>query len=137
MALENEDGQEKTEEPTARKLEQAAENGQRLTSKEMMVFATVSTGVLVLMTISPFFGHALEIWGRMFVMEGPLNFESAGIAKVRSGFLLVVFITIIIGTPMMIVSLLTQTAVGGLGFAPKAMSFKGKKLNPINDVFSQ
>ena len=83
MALENEDGQEKTEEPTARKLEQAAENGQRLTSKEMMVFATVSTGVLVLITISPFFGHALEIWGRMFVMEGALNFESAGIAKVR------------------------------------------------------
>ena len=31
-------------------------------------------------------------------MEGPLNFESAGIAKVRSGFLLVMFITIIIGT---------------------------------------
>ena len=52
MALENEDGCEKTEEPTARKLEQAAENGQRLTVKEMMVFATVSTGVLVLMTIS-------------------------------------------------------------------------------------
>ena len=134
MALENEDGQEKTEEPTARKLEQAAANGQRLTSKEMMVFATVSTGVLVLITISPFFGHALEIWGRMFVMEGALNFESAGIAKVRSGFLLVVFITIIIGTPMMIVSLLTQTAVGGFGFAPKAMSFKGKKLNPITGL---
>ena len=52
MALENDDGQEKTEEPTARKLEQAAENGQRLTSKEMMVFATVSTGLLVLITVS-------------------------------------------------------------------------------------
>ena len=38
MAEESEDGQEKTEEPTSRKLEKAAEDGQVLTSKEMFVF---------------------------------------------------------------------------------------------------
>ena len=35
MAEQSEDGQEKTEEPTARKLEKAAEEGQVLSSKEM------------------------------------------------------------------------------------------------------
>ena len=44
MAEENEDGQEKTEEPTARKLEKAAEEGQVLSSKETFVF----TGILVM-----------------------------------------------------------------------------------------
>ena len=34
MAEQSEDGQEKTEEPTARKLEKAAEEGQVLSSKE-------------------------------------------------------------------------------------------------------
>ena len=47
MAEESEDGQEKTEEPTARKLEKAAEEGQVLTSKEMFVF----TGILVMFVL--------------------------------------------------------------------------------------
>ena len=40
MAEENQDGQEKTEEPTQQRLQKAAEDGQLLTSKEMMVFTT-------------------------------------------------------------------------------------------------
>ena len=44
MAEESEDGQEKTEEPTSRKLEKAAEEGQVLSSKEMYVF----TGIIML-----------------------------------------------------------------------------------------
>ena len=41
MAEQSEDGQEKTEEPTARKLEKAAEEGQVLSSKEMFVFTGI------------------------------------------------------------------------------------------------
>ena len=44
IAEESEDGQEKTEEPTSRKLEKAAEEGQVLSSKEMYVF----TGIIML-----------------------------------------------------------------------------------------
>ena len=38
-------GQEKTEEPTARKLEKASEDGQILSSKEMFVFSTLLVGL--------------------------------------------------------------------------------------------
>ena len=65
MAEESEDGQEKTEEPTARKLEKAAEEGQVLTSKEMFVF----TGVLVmfgLIYILPYFSQMLLSYWSMF-----------------------------------------------------------------------
>ena len=58
MAEESEDGQEKTEEPTSRKLEKAAEDGQVLTSKEMFVF----TGIIMmfgLVYIIPYFSQML------------------------------------------------------------------------------
>ena len=45
MAEENEDGQEKTEEPTQRRIDKAAEDGQILTSKEVMVFTTLAAGL--------------------------------------------------------------------------------------------
>ena len=45
MAEENE-SQEKTEEPTQRKLEQAKEDGKVLTSKEMYVFTTLTMALL-------------------------------------------------------------------------------------------
>ena len=48
MAEENE-AQEKTEEPTQRRLEKAREDGQILSSKEVMVLASSLTGMLVLM----------------------------------------------------------------------------------------
>ena len=37
MAEENQDGQEKTEEPTAKRLAQSKEEGQLLQSKEVMI----------------------------------------------------------------------------------------------------
>ena len=40
MAEESEDGQEKTEEPSQRRLEKAREDGKVLSSKEMPVFTT-------------------------------------------------------------------------------------------------
>ncbi|MDA9190845.1 EscU/YscU/HrcU family type III secretion system export apparatus switch protein, partial [Alphaproteobacteria bacterium] len=39
-----------------------------------------------------------------------------------------------IGIPLMIVSLLTQLAVGGINFAPKAAAFKGSKINPLKGL---
>ena len=41
---------------------------------------------------------------------------------------------------MFLVVVLTQIAVGGINFAPKALQFKGKKINPIEGLkrmFSQ
>ena len=54
MAEENQDGQEKTEEPTQRRLDKAAEEGRVLTSKEMMVFSTLSFALLMYLGLAPF-----------------------------------------------------------------------------------
>ena len=45
---ENDQTQEKTQEPTQRRLEKAREDGDILSSKEMFVFATSAVGLLVI-----------------------------------------------------------------------------------------
>ena len=134
MAEENQDGQEKTEEPTQQRLQKAAEEGQMLTSKEMMVFTTLAAGLLLFMALSPFFDIGLGAWSQLFVIDSAKNLETLGLAKVRYGFWLVILATVIFGIPLMIVTVLTQAAVGGLNFSNKAYNFKSNKINPISGL---
>ena len=134
MAEENQDGQEKTEEPTQQRLQKAAEEGQMLTSKEMMVFTTLAAGLILFMALSPFFDIGLGAWSQLFVIDSAKNLETLGLAKVRYGFWLVILATVIFGIPLMIVTVLTQAAVGGLNFSNKAYNFKSNKINPISGL---
>ena len=49
---EEDNSQDKTEEPSQRKLDKAAEDGQVLTSKEMFVFTSLIMGLMVIDTLS-------------------------------------------------------------------------------------
>ena len=53
MAEESQDGQEKTEEPSQRKIDKSREDGQVLQSKEMFVFSSIAMGLLCLLYTSP------------------------------------------------------------------------------------
>jgi len=134
VAEENQDGQEKTEEPTQQRLQKAAEDGQLLTSKEVMVFTTLAAGLLLSMGLSPFLSLGLNSWAQLFVIDSVENLHTLGLAKVRYGFWLVVLATLIFGTPLVIITILTQAAVGGLNFSNKAYSFKPNKINPISGM---
>ena len=70
MAEENQDGQEKTEEPSQRKIDKHKEDGKDLRSKEMFVFTGIA-GALLLMYASSFaFKPLLFEWGNLFVFTG-------------------------------------------------------------------
>ena len=131
MAEENQDGQEKTEEPTQQRLQKAAEDGQLLTSKEMMVFTTLAMGLLVFMVLSPFFDIGLGAWSHLFVIDSVENLDTLWLNKIRYGFWLIILATLIFGVPLVIITVLTQLAVGGLNFSNKAYNFKPNKINPI------
>ncbi|MEK9558774.1 MAG: EscU/YscU/HrcU family type III secretion system export apparatus switch protein, partial [Alphaproteobacteria bacterium] len=131
MAEENQDGQEKTEEPTQRRLQKAAEEGRVLTSKEVMVFTTLAMGLVLFMGLIPFVGTGLDAWGSLFRIDSGFNLDTLGLAKVRYAFWLVILATLLIGAPMIVVIILTQAAVGGLNFAAQAMNFKGNRIDPI------
>ena len=140
MAEESQDGQEKTEEPTARKLEKAAEEGQVLSSKEMFVF----TGIIMmfgLVYLIPYFSQMLlSYWAMFFDWSDIVNDKKSILDILYYALRFVVTIIFFISIPMFLVVVLTQIAVGGINFAPKALQFKGKKINPIEGLkrmFSQ
>ena len=131
MAEENQDGQEKTEEPTQRRLDKAAEEGRVLTSKEVMVFTSLAMGLVLYLALGPFMWSGLSVWGGLFVIDSALNLDTLGLVKVRYAFWLVILVTLIVGIPLMIVTLLTQIGVGGLNFSTQALHFKGNRIDPL------
>ena len=140
MAEESQDGQEKTEEPTSRKLEKAAEEGQVLSSKEMFVF----TGIIMmfgLVYLIPYFSQMLlSYWAMFFDWSDIVNDKKSILDILYYALRFIVTIIFFISIPMFLVVVLTQIAVGGINFAPKALQFKGKKINPIEGLkrmFSQ
>ena len=131
MAEENEDGQEKTEEPSQRKIEKAKEDGKVLSSKEMFVFTNISMGLVLMFAFFLVARQYLFEWADLFVFDSDTKLDD--LYNIKSSYALWYYlkVSLLFGTPVFLVTLGTQLAVGGINFAPKAMSFKGSKLNPI------
>ncbi len=131
MAEQSQDGQEKTEEPSQRKLQKAREDGQVLSSKEMFVFTTLFAGLVMMVILPMFIQPAITRWSRMFHFERPNDLNKLIGEKFFEMLELIILSGIIIGVPIMIIIIATQAAVGGLNFAPKAMNFKGSRISPL------
>ena len=134
MAEQSQDGQEKTEEPSARKLQQAAEEGQVLSSKELFVFMGLFATFVLMFVLPIFIRPVLSRWSRMFHFERPNDLNTLIGEKFHELIELVVLSSIVIGVPMVIVIIATQLTVGGLNFAPKAMNFRANKINPLSGL---
>ena len=134
MAEENQDGQEKTEEPSQRKINKAKEDGKVLTSKEMFVFTSIAASLVFMYAIS-FFGKSLLFeWGDLFVLSDPAGLDDMLTKKPLQALFYILKFGLLVGSAMLIVVLATQFAVGGINFAPKAVNFKGSKINPISGL---
>tara|TARA_B100000282_G_scaffold116124_1_gene82587 strand:+ start:1018 stop:2199 length:1182 start_codon:yes stop_codon:yes gene_type:complete len=131
MAEESQDGQEKTEDPSQRKLEKSAEDGKVLTSKEMFVFTSMFAA-FVLMFVTPLFAQkALAYWSRLFHFTRPDDLMTMAFERFYELIFSIIIAGLFVGVPMIIIVIGTQVAVGGLNFAPKAFNFKGNRLNPL------
>ena len=131
MAEESQDGQEKTEDPSQRKLEKSAEDGKVLTSKEMFVFTSMFAA-FVLMFVTPLFAQkVLAYWSRLFHFTRPDDLMTLVFERFHELIFSIIISGLFVGVPMIIIVIGTQVAVGGLNFAPKAFNFKGNRLNPL------
>lgn len=138
MAEENE-SQEKTEEPSARKLDQAKEDGKVLTSKEMYVFSTLSMAFLFMTVISLFIKPYIIEWSQLFhfdqhTLDQFASIKQLQLSKLSDSYRFILKITVIVGFPLFITVCLTQTAVGGINFSTKAIAFKANKMDPIKGL---
>ena len=134
MAEESQDGQEKTEEPSQRKLEKAREDGKVVTSKEMFVFTSLAAGLITALSIVAFGRQPLTNWGGLFTLDAKTHIDSLIFAHMDYAQRFLIQGTIIFGLPIMIVTILTQFGVGGVIFAPKAVAFKGSRINPLSGL---
>jgi len=132
---ENEQSQEKTEEPTQRRLEKAREDGEVLSSKEMMVFASAATALFIIAALGFFSKNILDAWGSLFIFGHQDELFSAKTTNSWRGFRIILTGSAIFGVPTIIFLILTQSIIGnGLSLNPKSFSFKPEKLNLIKGL---
>ena len=137
MAEESNDGQEKTEEPSGRRLAKAAEEGQVLKSQDMNVFTGLFGALLLMFAVPMVYQPVLAKWSTFIRFNKGHDLDAMIFERLLGVGECVIIVVIVIGVPMMIVAILTQFAVGGgLNFAPKAMSFKANKFNLLKIKFN-
>ena len=73
MAEDKDESQEKTQDPTSRRLEKAKEDGKVVTSREMQVFTILTIGVLLMYLMPPLLDDFLKITASFFNFGPELN----------------------------------------------------------------
>jgi flagellar biosynthetic protein FlhB len=135
MAEEGSDGQEKTEDPSQRKIDKSLEEGKVLKSQDVNILTSMAAGFALMFAVPGFVNHILGVWGSFFHFERGADLTNLAFANIADFLEILVLIGVILGIPLAIVAILTQRAVSGqFNFAPKALAFKGKKMNPITGL---
>ena len=130
------DGQERTEDPTGRRLSQAREKGQIPRSREMGTAVVLLSGVLGLMMVGPSLGRAmLAIWrvNFSFEREGIFDPQTMGRALVAAISELMTPLLSLFAV-VLLASILGNMLIGGINFSTEAMMPKFSKLNPASGL---
>jgi len=128
--------QEKTEEPTGRKLEKAREEGQVARSKELGTTAILLSAAVAFLTFGPALGKHLEnILRYSFSMTREEIFDPAkpiihlGAMAQEAAIALVPFMLVLV-----IAGVVGNTALGGFLFSGNSLKPKFSRLNPIEGM---
>ncbi|HIQ40742.1 MAG TPA: flagellar biosynthesis protein FlhB [Sulfurivirga caldicuralii] len=133
---ENQDGQEKTEQPTEKKLREAREKGQVPRSRELATVLMMLAAGLYFYALGP---NAMTQF-EMLLRQG-LLFDRQVATDMGKAFDHIMAIFVLawqISWPfmliMVVIAIVSPIFVGGWNFAPKAMAPNFKKLNPITGL---
>ena len=133
MAEGGDDSQEKTEDPTQKRLDKAKEDGEVLSSKELFVFMTMSMGVAMLYALSIFIPSQMNHWVAFFEFGSLDQMSSQTLTGLGRAMKIFIVVSAIIGFPIMLTVLASQSALsGGINFSAKSLNFKGNRLNPLS-----
>ena len=133
MAEAGEDGQEKTEDTSQKRLDKAKEDGEVLSSKELQVFMTMSMGVALIYALYVFLPPRMGHWIAFFEFGDLNQLNSYIMYRIGDAMAIFIVISAIVGLPIMLTVLATQGALsGGINFAVKSMHFKGNRINPLS-----
>jgi len=136
MAEENKDGQEKTEEPTAKRLADAKKKGQIARSKELNTMAITLIGGIALVSMSGHIGDGL--WDlmtnnftipRQDIYDPTAMVNRLALAIEDALFMLLPFFLVVV-----VLAIASSVALGGYIFSGESMTPKLSKLNPIKGL---
>lgn len=129
-------GQDKTEEPTEKRLADARKKGQIPRSKELNTFVALMTGSVMLLLMGEYIGKGLiDLMKKPFQMDRDVIFDKASPIlffeqTLLDGLLLIFPLVITLG----IAALLTPIMMGGWNFSTESMSPKFSKMNPLSGL---
>lgn len=130
---ENEDGQEKTEQPTPRRREKAVEEGNLPQSRELGTAAVFGIAVVALMAGGPLFGRGAAGWMRSALSPDP---ALLGAPQELLGYMGILLLKLmLVALPLIALAVAAcfvgPALMGGLRFSSKALLPKPERLNPL------
>ena len=134
MADQQDDSQEKTEEPTARRLSKAREEGQIDRSTEITIAASViSVAIYIFLFGNSLLGNVANIFARGLVFDSLAVLEpQVGLGRLSDAAVeaLLTILPILILTGVVV--LVCSGLIGGYNFSWKSIQPKASKFNPIS-----
>ncbi|MGN8851387.1 flagellar biosynthesis protein FlhB [Anaerobiospirillum succiniciproducens] len=131
---ESSDGQEKTEEPTGKRISDARKKGQLPRSREAGTFFVLLSGVASIWLVSPFLGEGMTtLMKHSFTLTKSQAFDTYEMGRVFLQDIVLVAIPLLaICFSMLVAAFIGNIMIGGMNFSTEAMMPKPDKLNPIN-----
>ena len=130
------DQTDKTEEPTAKRLEKAREEGQFLRSQDTSIAVLLISVAIVLYLFGGTAGEAfIELFSQAFKFDRSVIKNPFVIAETLPKLFIqsILFISPIL-VMTVVLSIVTAYVTGGIGFSAKAFFPKASKLNPITGL---
>ncbi len=136
MAEENKDGQEKTEQPTPKREQDAKKKGQIARSRELNTMAITLIGGIALVSMSQHMGSGLwDIMSSNFTipradMYDPMAMLRRLAQAIEDGLLMLLPFFLVV----VVVAILSSISLGGIAISGDALTPKLSKLNPIKGM---
>ncbi|ELV8676517.1 flagellar biosynthesis protein FlhB [Vibrio vulnificus] len=130
------DGQERTEEATPRRLQQAREKGQVARSKELASVSVLVIGAVSLMWFGESLARALfKAMGRLFSLSREEIFDPSKLFDIASGALSALLLPLLlILFALFVAAAIGSASVGGISFSVEAATPKLSKMNPLSGI---
>ncbi len=130
------DGQERTEEATPKRLRESREKGQVARSRELSSMAMLLASAAALLFMGDgIVAGLLDIFEKNFTISRERIFDPAALPNL---FLRAIFDAVLLLAPLFIlltvVAVLSSIAISGWNFSGKALAFKWEKLDPVKGM---
>lgn len=129
-------GQERTEEPTAKRLKESRDKGQVPRSKELnSMMLLMGSGVGFLLMGESILGGIRDLLQRGLSIKNAQTIDADGLLEIFGDTVLQsLFILAPLFLLLVIVVLMTPIGIGGWSFSMQSISFKWEKIDPIKGI---